>query len=94
MTNLIDEKIKNEISSTLKEIFTLYDQFEQINLAASNYYMPLTILKCNCNLQKTRSFGYLVGDAGMPSKQTLVYPPLVAYCAYHVHYCVEQNKFI
>ena len=50
-TELLDKDTKNDLTMAIDEIFSLYSQFEKVNLATSNYYIPLTILKCGCNLK-------------------------------------------
>ena len=35
-----------------------------------------------------------MGDANLPSKHKLVFPNLVAYCTYHVHFCLEHKKYV
>ena len=93
-TELLDQGTKDNLCLAIDEIFCLYNQFEEVNLAASNYYIPLTVLKCGCNLKKTKLFGLVIGDAALPLKLKLVYPNLVAYVSYVAHFCREQRKYV
>ena len=46
-TSLLDEKTKEEFMIDFSEIFTLYQEFETINLEHMHLELPLVMLTCD-----------------------------------------------